>query len=77
MAREAAALGIPAYTVFAGRRGGVDTQLMHEGRLVELSTQEDFQRITFERIAGDRRGDLARESERVCWLADLVERAAH
>ena len=46
MAREAAALGIPAYTVFAGRLGGVDTDLIRQGRLVQLASAEDFDRIS-------------------------------
>lgn len=33
MNREAAALGVPVYTVFAGRMGGVDERLLDEGRL--------------------------------------------
>lgn len=33
MNREAAALGVPVYTVFAGRMGGVDEQLVADGRL--------------------------------------------
>ncbi|MEX2212472.1 MAG: DUF354 domain-containing protein [Gaiellaceae bacterium] len=37
MNREAAALGVPVYTTFGGRIGGVDEQLMREGRLVPLS----------------------------------------
>lgn len=77
MAREAAALGIPAYTVFAGRRGGVDTRLIAEGRLVEISAIEDFDRIRFEKRGRDGRGDLAREQKRVSWLANLVEQVAH
>ena len=76
MAREAAALGIPAYTVFAGRRGGVDTRLISEGRLVELTSVDDFRRIRCEKHVGDGRGDLAREQKRVSWLADLIERSA-
>ena len=36
MNREAAALGVPVYTTFAGRLGGVDEQLIREGRLVLL-----------------------------------------
>ncbi len=34
--REAAALGVPAYTIFAGRIGGVDQSLMTEGKLRHL-----------------------------------------
>jgi predicted glycosyltransferase len=33
MNREAVALGIPVYTEFAGRLGGVDEQLIRERRL--------------------------------------------
>ena len=36
MCREAALLGVPAYTVFAGKLGAVDAQLMKEGRLRDL-----------------------------------------
>jgi len=37
MNREAAALGVPDYTTFGGRLGGVDEWLMREGRLVPLT----------------------------------------
>jgi predicted glycosyltransferase len=37
MNREAAALGVPVYTTFAGRIGGVDEQLLRDGRLVRLA----------------------------------------
>jgi predicted glycosyltransferase len=37
MNREAAALGIPVYTTYGGRLGGVDESLIREGRLVPLT----------------------------------------
>ena len=37
MNREAAALGVPVYTTYGGRLGGVDEMLIREGRLVPLS----------------------------------------
>jgi hypothetical protein len=37
MNREAAALGVPVYTEFRGRLGGVDEQLIREGRLKPLT----------------------------------------
>jgi uncharacterized protein len=37
MNREAVALGVPVYTVFAARLGGVDEQLIREGRLRVLT----------------------------------------
>ena len=41
MNREAAALGVPVYTVFAGRMGGVDEQLLADGRLRLLASADD------------------------------------
>lgn len=41
--REAVALGTPAYTVFQGVMGAVDTQLAAEGRLVCLTRAADLQ----------------------------------
>ena len=40
MNREAAALGVPVYTVFAGRMGGVDERLIAEGRLRQLGAAD-------------------------------------
>ena len=37
MNREAAALAVPVYTTYGGRLGGVDEELIREGRLVPLS----------------------------------------
>ena len=37
MNREAAALGVPVYTTFGGRLGGVDEDLIREGRLVQIT----------------------------------------
>jgi uncharacterized protein len=37
MNREAAALGVPVYTTYGGRLGGVDERLIREGKLVPLT----------------------------------------
>jgi len=37
MNREAAALGVPVYTTFGGRLGGVDEELIRQGRLVPIT----------------------------------------
>ena len=37
MNREAVALGVPVYTTFEGRLGGVDEALIREGRLIRLT----------------------------------------
>ncbi len=41
--REAVALGVPVYTVFGGRRGAVDDDLLHGGRLRVLASAEDLE----------------------------------
>ena len=43
MNREAVALGIPVYTVFAGRLGAVDEKLLREGRLRPLESPETLE----------------------------------
>ena len=42
MNREAVALGVPVYTVFAGRLGAVDERLEREGRLRPLTSAADL-----------------------------------
>jgi predicted glycosyltransferase len=37
MNREAAALGVPVYTTYGGRLGGVDEALIRDGRLKPLT----------------------------------------
>ncbi len=41
MNREAAALGVPVYSIFRGKLGAVDRYLSHEGRLVLIESLED------------------------------------
>lgn len=45
MNREAAALGVPVYTIFAGRLGGVDEGLLADGRLRLLTRAEDVELV--------------------------------
>ena len=49
MNREAAAIGVPAATTFAGRWAAVDEQLVREGRLLRLSSQEDLAALRVEK----------------------------
>lgn len=44
MNREAAALGVPVYSIFRGKIGAVDRYLAHNGRLVMLETIDDVKR---------------------------------
>ena len=47
MVREAAALGVPAYSVFTGKMGAVDERLAREGRLMMIRKPKDVSRIRF------------------------------
>jgi predicted glycosyltransferase len=60
MNREAAALGVPVYTTYGGRLGGVDEALIREGRLVPLTDPRALdlrkrERSGFERVRRDPR----------------------
>jgi uncharacterized protein len=54
MNREAVALGVPVYTTFAGRLGGVDEALIREGRLRPLRDPADVELVRRQRAAGER-----------------------
>jgi uncharacterized protein len=45
MNREAAVLGTPTYTIFAGKMGSVDKNLIKKGLLTELKNEKDFKKI--------------------------------
>src|SRR5437870_746792 len=49
MNREAAVLGIPAVSIYAGKWAAVDEQLRREGRLQRLSTKEDLALIQIQK----------------------------
>jgi predicted glycosyltransferase len=59
MNREAAALGVPVYTTFRGRLGGVDEALMRDGRLRPLSDPGALELVRRE----DRRQRVRRDPE--------------
>ena len=44
MNREAAALGVPVYSIFRGKIGAVDRHLQKEGRLILIESVEDTQK---------------------------------
>ena len=49
MNREAAALGTPAATIYAGRWAAIDEELVREGRLQRISTHQDLQALRVEK----------------------------
>jgi uncharacterized protein len=63
MNREAVALGTPVFTVFEGRLGAVDEQLIAEGRLAQLQRPDQVQLVKRDR--GTDPADTAQSAERV------------
>jgi uncharacterized protein len=54
MNREAAALGVPVYTTYGGRLGGVDEALIREGRLKPLTDPRALDLRKRDGLAGER-----------------------
>jgi len=54
MNREAAALGVPVYTTYGGRLGGVDEALIRDGRLRPLTDPRALDLTKRDRAAGER-----------------------
>jgi hypothetical protein len=69
MNREAAALGIPAASIYLGEWAAIDEQLVNEGRLQRISTLDDVRKV-----AVQKKGPTsARRALNVCReVADLI-----
>ncbi len=65
MNREAAALGVPVYTTFAGRIGAVDEGLIRAGRLRRLESADEL-------VLGKRGGTRKRVERDPALLLDLM-----
>ncbi|HEX8181312.1 MAG TPA: DUF354 domain-containing protein [Pyrinomonadaceae bacterium] len=52
MNREAAALGVPAATIYAGRWAALDEELVREGRLQRISTRADLDALPLRKKHG-------------------------
>jgi predicted glycosyltransferase len=52
MNREAAALGVPAVSVYAGKWAAVDEELMREGRLQRINSRADIQDLMIAKRSG-------------------------
>ena len=69
MNREAAALGVPAYTIFAGEPAAIDQYLIDSGRLTVIRTIDDLETIVLKK----KDGPLPRNrSETRTQVADLI-----
>src|SRR6266550_8249013 len=54
MNREAAALGVPVYTTYGGRLGGVDEELIRQGRLRPLTDPRALELVKRDRTVHER-----------------------
>jgi predicted glycosyltransferase len=52
MNREAAALGVPAATIYAGRWAAIDEELVREGRLTRIGARRDLDALKIEKKKG-------------------------
>ena len=59
--REAAALGVPAVSIYAGQWAAVDQMLVEEGRLKRISSREDIDRL----VIGKKRNTNLRRATNV------------
>jgi len=78
MNREAAALGVPVYSIFRGRIGAVDKYLAAKGRLVLLESAEDVRnKILVVRGDPSRRNPMEHSSALDCIVDGIRSIAEH
>jgi predicted glycosyltransferase len=65
MNREAAALGVPTATIFAGRWAAIDEQLVGEGRLKRIRTRADLDALKIEKKSARDVTETARRARNV------------
>ncbi len=69
MNREAAALGVPTATVFAGKGAAVDVYLVREGRMTRLESIADLEKLELRKKSGlDLRGGTGVRDEVVRFI---------
>lgn len=69
MNREAAALGVPTATIFAGHTAAIDEYLFDENRLIKIETSDDLKKIKLEK---KKDLNLRREKNVRRQVADLI-----
>lgn len=69
MNREAAALGIPAASIYLGEWAAIDEQLVHEGRLRRISTHQDVRDLPLQKKGLP---NARRASSMTATVADLI-----
>jgi len=78
MNREAAALGVPVYSIFRGRIGAVDKYLAEKGRLTLLESAEDVRtKIVLTRRTQAQRDSMKRSAALDCIVEAIISIAEH
>jgi uncharacterized protein len=72
MAREAAIIGTPAYSLFAGKPGAVDAALERDGKLTILRKIEEVKNLRFVKSAQSFRANSADASTREVILQHII-----
>lgn len=67
MNREAAALGVPAASIYAGKWAAIDEELVNEGRLLRISGNQDLKKLVVQK----KRAAHPRKSEKV--IEEILE----
>ena len=72
MNREAAALGVPAATIYAGQWAALDEALVHDGRLLRMQTRADVEALPLvKKTAGTARQARTVRDEVVKFILDI------
>jgi uncharacterized protein len=77
MIREAAIMGAPAYSIFAGATGAIDTALESAGKLTILRTVEQIRNLQFEKNSNPIRSNMADPRTREVILAHILALGNH
>ncbi|HEY6046722.1 MAG TPA: DUF354 domain-containing protein [Pyrinomonadaceae bacterium] len=68
MNREAAAVGVPAASVYAGKWAAIDEELVKEGRLLRLSSRADIESLAISKKPAARLREMTRVRQEVVEL---------
>jgi len=72
MNREAAVLGVPVFSIFQGKLGGVDRHLIERGRLKMIKTIDDIHKIKVQKRGKPESPPLRRNHELINYLISSV-----
>jgi predicted glycosyltransferase len=68
MNREAAALGVPAVSIYAGQWAAIDEELVREGRLQRISAREEIEELAISKKKGLNNRGATRVREEIATL---------